>query len=315
MDGKYTLSVYVAAPGTPLLDGGTSAAGHVYYDIAHESDRQSFGFAPIEHGVIAGPGKIYDSDAEQYQKPFYKRTMEISKEQYDKLNEFGSSPDSHGFSMQYNGASNSCIDFTWGALNHAGLHRTNLIFMQDKDYEGSLKPLSNESFIRSIRAPFPDSELNKEKRNPMPDRTLLQRFISEEDLSPGDRQLLESVRTKVADIDHQHGRKFDETSERISTSLMALAKENGMQRVDHVVLSAATAEAAAGHRIFVVEGALHDPSHSRASMLTASAAQTSVEESYAKLEQNANDVRQREVAQQGDQQEQVTRDAATMRMS
>ena len=30
MDGKYTLSVYVAAPGTPLLDGGTSAAGHVY---------------------------------------------------------------------------------------------------------------------------------------------------------------------------------------------------------------------------------------------------------------------------------------------
>jgi len=49
--------------------------------------------------------------------------------------------------------------------------------------------------------------------------------------------------------------------------------------------------------------------------LTASAAQTSVEESYAKLEQNANDVRQREVAQQGDQQEQVTRDAATMRMS
>lgn len=52
MDGKYTLSVYVAAPGTPLLDGGTSAAGHVYYDITHESDRKSFGFAPKEHGVI-----------------------------------------------------------------------------------------------------------------------------------------------------------------------------------------------------------------------------------------------------------------------
>jgi len=36
MGGKYTLSVYVAAPGTPLLDGRASAAGHVYYDIAHE---------------------------------------------------------------------------------------------------------------------------------------------------------------------------------------------------------------------------------------------------------------------------------------
>lgn len=77
-------------------------------------DRTSFGFAPIKPGVTAGPGKIYDADAEQYQKPFYKRTMEISKEQYDKLNEFGSSPDSHGLSMQYNGTSNSCVDFTWG---------------------------------------------------------------------------------------------------------------------------------------------------------------------------------------------------------
>ena len=38
MDGEYTLSVYVAAPVTPLLDGATSAAGHVNYDIAHESD-------------------------------------------------------------------------------------------------------------------------------------------------------------------------------------------------------------------------------------------------------------------------------------
>lgn len=314
MDGKYTLSVYVAAPGTPLLDGGTSAAGHVYYEIAHESDRKSFGFAPKEHGVTSGPGKIYGTDAEQYQKPFYKRTMEISKDQYEMLNEFGNSPESHGFSMQYNGASNSCIDFTWGALNHAGLHRRNLFFMQDKDYEGSIKPLSNESFIRSIRAPFPDSELNKEERNPMPDRTLLQRLISEEDLSPTDRQMLESVRTKVAEIDQQHGRVFDHTSERISTSLMALAKENGLQRVDHVVLSAATAEAAAGHRIFVVEGGLDDPAHSRASMLTASAAQASVEESYTKLEKVANDHQQREIFLQADQQERSTQDTMTMRM-
>ena len=187
--------------------------------------------------------------------------------------------------------------------------------MQDKDYEGSLKPLSNESSIRSIRAPFPSSELNKEDHNLMPDRTLLQRFISEEDLPPDDRQMLESVRIKVSEIDRQHGRSFDQTSERISTSLMTLAKENGMQRVDHVVLSAATTEAAAGHRMFVVEGALDDPAHSRASMLTTSAAERSSEENYAKLEQISNDVRQREVAQQADQQEQVTRDAATRRMS
>lgn len=79
MHGRYTLSVCVAAPGTPLLDGGTSAAGHVYYDITRERERKSFGFAPVEHGIIAGPGKTQDSDAEQYQKHLYKRTMDISK--------------------------------------------------------------------------------------------------------------------------------------------------------------------------------------------------------------------------------------------
>lgn len=31
MDKRYTATIYVAAPGTPLASGGTSAAGHVYY--------------------------------------------------------------------------------------------------------------------------------------------------------------------------------------------------------------------------------------------------------------------------------------------
>ncbi len=31
MDDKYTVTIYVAAPGTPLKQGGTSEAGHVYF--------------------------------------------------------------------------------------------------------------------------------------------------------------------------------------------------------------------------------------------------------------------------------------------
>lgn len=30
----YTVTIYVAAPGTPLAGGGTSAAGHVYYSVS-----------------------------------------------------------------------------------------------------------------------------------------------------------------------------------------------------------------------------------------------------------------------------------------
>jgi len=54
MDGKYTLSVYVAAPVTPLLDGATSAAGHVYYGIAHESDRKRSAGSSTTSSVNSG---------------------------------------------------------------------------------------------------------------------------------------------------------------------------------------------------------------------------------------------------------------------
>ena len=313
MDARYTVSIYVAAPGTPLLKGGTSAAGHVYYEVSQGVERTSFGFAPIEHGVTSGPGKVYLSDADEYQKPFYKRTLEIGREQYDKLMEFGNDPKARGFNMNYEGATNSCIDFTWGALNHAGLHRRNMLFMQDKDFEGSLKPLSNQEFIRSIRAPVPASDLNDEERNPMPERTLLQRLISDQDLPPKDRELLESIRSKVAGVDQQHGRVYDDTSERISVGLLALAKESGMQRVDHLMLSNATGGAGYGHRMFIVEGDAGNPAHIRASMPTEIAAQTPVEQSYVKVEQLEQSQQERALTAQRDQQL-VAQESSAMRI-
>jgi len=284
MDDKYTVTVFVAAPGTPLLAGGTSSAGHVYYKVAHGKDEVSFGFAPIEHGVITGPGMVYNNDAEQYKDPYYTRTMEISRQQYDKLMEFGAKPGEHGFNTEYHGVENSCIDYTWGALNHAGLHRTNLLFMQDKSFEGGLKPLSNVEYIRSIRAPFPDSALNTEHYNKMPERTLMQRIISDEQLPRGDRDMLDSIRKGVAGIDEAHGRSYDGTSERISAGLLATAKENGLEHVDHVVLGNAPSDGSA-QRLFVVQGELNDPAHVRASMTAEEAARTPVEQSFAKVEQ------------------------------
>ncbi len=244
----------------------------------------SFGFAPIEHGVVTGPGMVYNNDAEQYKDPYYTRTMEISKRQYDKLVEFGTKPGEHGFSTEYHGVENSCIDYTWGALNHAGLHRTNLLFMQDKSFEGGLKPLSNVEYIRSIRAPFPDSALNSEHYNKMPERTLMQRIISDERLPQGDRDMLDSIRKGIAGIDEAHGRSYDGTSERMSVGLLATAKESGLEHVDHVVLGNAPSDGSP-QRLFVVQGELNDPAHVRASMTAEEAARTPVEQSFAKVEQ------------------------------
>ena len=115
MSKRYTVTMFVAAPGTPLkkddpsAPGETSAAGHVYYVISDGKSKVSYGFAPSEHGASSGPGKVYLDDEETYLSPFYQRTLEITESQYDRLKEFGENPRQHGFSMQYQGATNSCI--------------------------------------------------------------------------------------------------------------------------------------------------------------------------------------------------------------
>jgi len=77
------------------------------------------------------------------------------------------------------------------------------------------------------------------------------------------------------------------------------APEQGLEQVDHVVLSNATANQPAGHTIFVVQGDLSDPAHLRAGMPTAVAAQTPVAES---LQQLAVVGDQHELARQNEQQ-------------
>ncbi len=297
MEDRYRVTVYVAAPGTPLREGGTSAAGHMYYSISDGHGTASYGFAPAVHGASSGRGKVYDSDVREYKDPYYSRTMEISKEQYEKLKDFGNRPQAHGFSTDYDGLRNSCIDFTWGALNHAELHRTNPQSVQEKNFEGGIKPLTNVEYIRSIRAPFPESDLNTEHYNKMPERTLMQRIISDEQLQGDDRLMLDAIRKGVAGIDAKHGRTPDETSERLSAGLLATAKESGLERVDHVLLGNALGDGSA-QRLFVVQGDPSDPAHVRASTTVEEAARTPVEQSFAKVGQLSQTQQERALAVQ-----------------
>lgn len=286
-DAPYTVTIYIAAPGTPLRAGGTSAAGHMYLVVEHGKERTSYGFAPIEHGATRGPGAVTNEDFNEYQQPFYSRRLEISKEQYDKIVDYGSNPAKHGFNMQYGGLSNSCIDFTWGALNHAGIHRQTKAG-EDQTFEGAVKPLNNKSDIKSIPIQI-RSDLNTEHENHLPKQSLIQRWISENGRydGVGGDPMLSQIREKVAELDAAHGRTSDPTSEQLSASLYVLAKQNGLSRVDHVMLSDRTQNSAAAENIFVVQGERNDPGHLRASMPTALAAQTPVEASLGRGEQLA----------------------------
>ena len=308
----YTVTIYVAAPGTKQLDPGqpnvvrgTSMTGHMYLETAHGDDRASAGWQP--DGPIPGGGYAgtpVTSDVRTYADPYYARTIEVTQAQFDKIREFSTSPQEHGFDPAYNAFTNSCTDFAWGALNHAGLH-ANVGPVAFKGFEGIMQPTKNIPAIESIKAPFPDSDLNKVERNPMPERDWKQFLLSE-----NDRAMMDQVNRGVASLDAAHGRAPDENSERMCGSLFCLAKENGLSRVDHVLLSQANEQGHAGTNVFVVQGDPSDPAHLRASMPTAVAAQTPVHESMEQaqhINQSQHQVAMQEQSQVQEQQAAVQR--------
>lgn len=123
-------------------------------------------------------------------------------------------------------------------------------------------------------------------------------------MQPGhpDHTLYQQIHDGVAALDAKHGRSFDAVIERMSVNLLVLAKDNGLTRVDHVVLSGATADKSAGYNLFVVQGELGNPAHLRAALATAQAAQASVDESMKHLDVVTREQQQRVQAQQVEQQ-------------
>jgi hypothetical protein len=240
MSEKYLVSVYVAAPGTPLKEGGTSLPGHMFYETQHGDDKRSFGLAPVKHGDTNGPGRVYTNDASNYVDPRYVRTIEISKEQYDKLNAFGAKPSEFGFNTYYKDVRNNCVDFTWGALNSAGLHATRKPWFTgdaapDKTQEGSLKPLRNIDDIQSIKSPFPASPLNREQFNPMPERTIMQRMFSDSLPQPKDA-LLAQVRDKTPLDQISDERDYAN----VTNALADAARRKGLTVVEEIRLGSMT---------------------------------------------------------------------------
>ncbi|WP_312684328.1 XVIPCD domain-containing protein [Stenotrophomonas chelatiphaga] len=302
---RYTVTIYAAAPGTPLINPErpdapreTSLTGHMYLEVSHGEEARSMGWQPGLRTPDGYLGKVSPDDVPSYADPYYARTIEITQEQYEKLQEFGRAPTRFGFDPKYDAFSNGCTDFTWGALNHAGLHMQ-VGPIPIERHEGALKPLNNIPAIESIKAPFPESDLNKVERNPMPERDWKQ-FL----LSDNDRAMMDQVNRGVASLDAAHGRTPDETSERMCGSLFCLAKENGLSRVDHVLLSQANEQGHAGTNVFVVQGDPSDPAHLRASMPTAVAAQTPVTESMEQAQQISQSQQQVAVQEQSQVQEQ-----------
>lgn len=110
----------------------------------------------------------------------------------------------------------------------------------------------------------------------------------------------------VRKLDNGMGRTSDANSDRMAASLTVLAKQEGLQRIDHVVLSRGTDAIKAGENVIIVQGKLNDPTHLRAHMKTQTAVEMPVSESFKQL--HATTAQQKpELAQQ--QNLQTSRDA------
>ncbi|MBN5049267.1 hypothetical protein JY456_02810 [Stenotrophomonas maltophilia] len=122
----------------------------------------------------------------------------------------------------------------------------------------------------------PEPELDAERTavadrvgTPADDSPSLHRVSSPTaELGDADRALYMQIRAGVERLDTEHGKPWDESSQRMSASLLVLAKEQGLSRVDHVVLNNPTESLARGERVFIVEGAMDDPAHRRGHMNT-----------------------------------------------
>ncbi|WP_414492857.1 XVIPCD domain-containing protein [Stenotrophomonas maltophilia] len=150
----------------------------------------------------------------------------------------------------------------------------------------------------------PTTAPSTEPAAPPPDEASAPNRALLDPTQPGhpDHALYQQIREGVEALDAKHGRSFDEVSERMTASLLVLAKDNDLERVDHVLVSNATSEHPAGHTLFVVQGEPSNPAHQRAAMPTELAAQTSVEESLQQFDSVSREAHQRALANQMDQQ-------------
>ena len=262
MENRYTLTIYVAAPGTPTLKDGekdTSTVGHVYYSISDGNSKMGWGFAP----TISSPiwkGKVVDNEFNIYQNPVLERTMEITKQQYDALKDFGLHPDKHGFnSSVYNAFSNSCVDFLYTALKEGNIYHKQ-VYGNDitglVDHEGAIRVPRNIEELKNIPSPIPHSPLNKIIERPLPEQNWSQKNI----LSKTDNILnIEDMPQYAQNIYHQGKECFvdfcrhenihyhEEDLDRIGMSMAAAGYAQGLRGVSLIDVDERTREISIAH--------------------------------------------------------------------
>ena len=124
-----------------------------------------------------------------------------------------------------------------------------------------------------------------------------------------DHALYRSSREAVERLETGLGRAFDANSEKLAQSAAVLARQNGLERIDHVLLSIDSGRGVrAGEHLFVVQGRADDPAHLRAMMRTDEAMARAPEQNEALLADAREQQAQRAAGQQQEAAQVATRE-------
>lgn len=93
-----------------LNDGKNPPAS---YGLVHDVERQ---------GQPFGIGQISFVDRTTMQKRIYSRTVELSREEFDAMQNFAMNPAAAGFDLHYVGPRNRGVAFTWKAMELADMN-------------------------------------------------------------------------------------------------------------------------------------------------------------------------------------------------
>jgi hypothetical protein len=99
-----------------------------------------------------------------------------------------------------------------------------------------------------------------------------------------DHRLYRQSVAAVRRLDASMGRTPDDASARMVARLVLLAKQNELERIDHVALSVETDDLDQAENVFIVQGAMNDPAHTRAFIKTERVVDTPVAETFRMIE-------------------------------
>jgi hypothetical protein len=242
--------------------------GHAWISVTRDGQTTFHGLWPDDHPRVEdnGPRSDIREGMEARSTPSASRFYELTPEQVKRLDQ------ALGENVTWS-YGNTCASWATSTVNNVtgqSLDASELMFTD-----------TPRELIESIRKAERLQPTSPSQPQPAAERP----ETSIPSLSDASNSLHQQALAGVHALDASLGRASDESSQRMAASLTQLARTQGLDRIDHVVLGLPTGQSPRPENIFVVQGALDDPGHLRAHINIEAALQQPVAESLRQIHQ------------------------------